>query len=224
MSSMNLRSPNTASWPVYRGRSCRRDLNRHPRLERRGHRPRRAATWRTSRCCRRPARSPCSGTRCGLSAAAISSRDRRRILFAQPNCPHRHARNAEPALHAATAHERLGNLLAMLFVETFQRRDRFALGLRRCKRARQHGLAIHQHGAAAALRLRLTAVLWRSDAQKITQHIEQRKIGIVRQVELHLLAVDLAGKLTDGLEGFGNCRHGGWPQQVRGPATRAQRF
>ena len=109
----------------------------------------------------------------------------RRILFAKPDGAHRDSRNAESALHAAALHERLGNLPPMRLVEAFQCGDRLAFGLCRRKRACQHRLASQEHRAATALCLWLAAVFWRSNAQKIAQHIQQRQFGIVGQFKLN---------------------------------------
>ena len=151
-------------------------------------------------------------------------------IVAQADGPHRHAGDAEAALHAAAADERLGDLLAMLFVEAFERGDRFALGLLGLERAGEHRFAVHQHRAAAALGLRLAAVLGRGDAELVAEHVEQRPAGF-GELDFDVLVVDAAGEDAAGAaeasEVVSNRRHRSLASRECGqrpPLTRRTRL
>src|SRR3954468_22814265 len=101
----------------------------------------------------------------------------------------------------------------MLLVESLERSDRFALGLGGRQCTREDWFTIHQNRAAATLGLRLATVLGGRNAEKIAQHIEQRQPLFVGQIELNLVAVNLARKLTNSSSRFGCRRHGSWPRE-----------
>ncbi len=83
------------------------------------------------------------------------------------------ARNTEAALQAGGGHEGARHEPLLVFVDAFQRRDlapRDRLGRRR---ARDLRLPIDEHEAAAALPLRLAAVLGRADPEPYPQRLEE---------------------------------------------------
>src|SRR5262249_24223953 len=125
-------------------------------------------------------------------------------VAAEADAAHRHAGDAEATLHAAAADERFRNLLAVLLVEPFQPGDRCAFGFPGFERAREHGLAVYQHRAAAALGLRLAAIFRRGDAELVAKHVEQREPGFIKR-NLDILAVDAAREGAAGARsGFGS--------------------
>src|SRR5262249_23956589 len=87
------------------------------------------------------------------------------------------ARRAEAALDARGGDERKSQQIAVVLGDALERDDGAAVRPFSGHRARNLGVAIDERKAAAALPLRLAAVLRGQDAALAPQHLEQRRSG-----------------------------------------------
>ena len=91
---------------------------------------------------------------------------------------HHHAVRAIAALRGLLGDERRLNAVRLVRrAEAFDRRDACCADARHRQRARSRGLAVHQHGAGAAL-AQTAAELHAGKAESIAQNVEQRFVGI----------------------------------------------
>ena len=92
---------------------------------------------------------------------------------------HHDARAAEAALAGATGGKSLRPAGLHLGRETLHRGDLPAGQAAERGDTRHAGLAVHQHGATAALALGCAAVLHGKDSELLTQELQQRGVGRV---------------------------------------------
>ena len=86
--------------------------------------------------------------------------------------------------------------------------------------ARQHRLAVEQHGARAAL-AELAAVLGAAEVQILTQHLEQRLVR--RERDLGRLAVDGQGDVVMSVVSISDSQIGAWDADSEGRRRRSRR-
>ena len=106
----------------------------------------------------------------------VVARQLRTLLLEQRVHPHDDARRAEAALERAGRRERGRVLVAGERVEAFERRHRATGGLLEAHLARDHGLAVEEHGAAPALARRRATVLRRRDVELLAQRGEEVRV------------------------------------------------
>ena len=114
--------------------------------------------------------------------------------------PERDARDAEAALDARRARERLAVDVALRLGHALEREDALSRGGPGRHGARRLRMAIHEHEARAALALRRAAVLRRRESRVIAHELEERRA--VRDVEGpgHTIErqLDVHGRLSTG--------------------------
>ncbi len=86
--------------------------------------------------------------------------------------PHHDARRAESALARTTVDERFGPAVTNIRVEPFDRLHLASGHAPNWSHARHPRLTVDEHGAATTLTLRAAAVLRRTHAELVTEHVE----------------------------------------------------
>ena len=119
------------------------------------------------------AQMPVEGFGDRVSIACLSVLDQRRGTD-------ENSRNAEPALHAAFEHERFAQDTPRVIRKAFDGDHVVPVHLFRFPQARQRGMSVYQHEAAAARAFRRTPVFGGHDAAFLAQHLEEMHPRLVR--------------------------------------------